>query len=52
MWATLSYSRSYIDENGQKNKFINDLFKPSNVATAMNIARKSNFLTISSSLIM
>ena len=35
-WAILSYGRSYIDENGQKIKFLNDIFKPNNVATSVN----------------
>ena len=40
------------DENGQKTKFLHDLFKPSDVATLMNADRKTTSLTIFSSLIM
>ena len=50
--AILSHSHSYIDENGQKIKFLNKLFKPNNVATSMNTDRKAIFLTIFASLIM
>ena len=35
-----------MDENGQKNKFVNDLFNPNNVARSIITARKTNFLTI------
>ena len=51
-WAILCYSHNYIDENGQKLKSLNDLFKPSDVAASMNVDRKTNFLTILSSLII
>ena len=50
--AILSHSHSYIDENGQKIKFLSKLFKPNNVATSMNADRKENFLTIFAGLIM
>ena len=35
-----------------KIKFHNDLFKPNELATSMNADRKTNFLTIFSTLIM
>ena len=43
-WAVLSYSHNYIDENGQKIKFLKDLFKPNNVTTWMNPDKKNKFL--------
>ena len=44
-WSKLSYSHSYIDENGQKIKFLNNLFKSYDIARSMNADRKTNFLT-------
>ena len=48
----IELQHNYIDENGQKIKFLNNLFKTNDIAASMNGDRKTNSLTIFSSLIM
>ena len=42
----------FLYDNGLRLERVNDLIKPNDVATPMNAERKTNFLTIFSSLIM